>query len=146
MFDIQQILIQITEESPRSPVIGAHPMLSIAVCDPGLLRSPQQAPLQIPADRGSLLRKASGRPRFCGSRCDLFPPSPSLPPTVASSPMTLRLSLHHHGLDLVLPEIPDYSTSGICSTHPFRNTIVRIPFPSWMEYRWISKIRPFVFQ
>src|SRR5699024_3936949 len=28
-------------------------------------------------------------------------------------------------------------------TQPFRNTMVRIPCPSWMEYLWISKILPF---
>ena len=38
-----------------------------------------------------------------------------------------------------------YSDS-LLSTHPFRNTMVRIPFPSWMEYRWISKILPLVFR
>ena len=30
------------------------------------------------------------------------------------------------------------------NTQPFRKTIVRIPGPSWIEYRWTSKMRPFV--
>ena len=40
--------------------------------------------------------------------------------------------------------IKELLTIGMTATHPFRKTIVRIPGPSWIEYRWISKIRPFV--
>jgi hypothetical protein len=33
---------------------------------------------------------------------------------------------------------------GQLSGQPFKNTVVRIPGPSWIEKRWILKIKPWI--
>ena len=113
MFDIHQILYQDKEGySQSSPHFSTCHALD-GCGNPSLLSQPAEGLLQIPAGRDISPPERVMPPPVRGNNTVCLSPLPrSLSLTVTSRPMILSLSQNLHGLDLDIPEIPDYSTIG----------------------------------
>ncbi len=119
------------EESVRSVLYGAHPILSIAVVDSSLFAARRRS-LQTSGWHRHSPPESVIRLRIFYNKYGLFLPLPS-PPNCYVRPITLSFSLHHHCLDLVFLRFRITAPAASKTRSPSGTRWFEYPVPSWMN-------------